>query len=371
METQNASAHSWRFFRAGGFDQVRLDRGEDLMALDRLDQKLWVALACPADGLHFDGRTLGYIDTDSDGRVRAPELIAAVKWAGGLLKNPDDLIRGPVRLPLEAVDDTTPAGQRIVKSMRRILANLGKPDAASIEATDTADLQRIFQSPFNGDGIITPKAAPNEEVAAVIQTIVETMGSRTDRSGDPGIDQALVDAFFAEAEAFSDWRAKPAADPSILVLDEATPAASDAIRAVAAKVEDFFARCRLAHFDPRATQALNREEAAYLQTGGCRPDPHQRRNRGPAPGPHRAPGRLAPGRRPQSGLGRGHRPSAPFGGHSPAGRTRPFERSRMARPEGQDRPLRGLAKGKGRCRRGSPRPPAGVAGSWPPGCAPP
>src|SRR6516164_545652 len=35
--------HSWKFFRAGGFDQVKLDSGADLMALDQLDQKLWVA----------------------------------------------------------------------------------------------------------------------------------------------------------------------------------------------------------------------------------------------------------------------------------------------------------------------------------------
>src|SRR5687768_9783825 len=47
-------AHTFRFFRAGGFDQVRLDTGADLMALDQLDQKLWVALACPTDSVDFD-----------------------------------------------------------------------------------------------------------------------------------------------------------------------------------------------------------------------------------------------------------------------------------------------------------------------------
>ena len=29
--------HHWRFFRAGGFDQVRLDSGADLMHLGELD----------------------------------------------------------------------------------------------------------------------------------------------------------------------------------------------------------------------------------------------------------------------------------------------------------------------------------------------
>ena len=57
------SNHTWRFFRAGGFDQVRLDNGSDLASLEDLDQKLWVALACPTTGLEFDSRTLNLIDT--------------------------------------------------------------------------------------------------------------------------------------------------------------------------------------------------------------------------------------------------------------------------------------------------------------------
>src|SRR5208283_2390923 len=99
--------HIWKFFRAGGFDQVRLDTGSDLMALDQLDQKLWVALACPTTGLEFDKATLALIDTGKDGRIRAPELIAATKWAGGLLKNPDDLLKSSPSLALSAINDTT------------------------------------------------------------------------------------------------------------------------------------------------------------------------------------------------------------------------------------------------------------------------
>ena len=89
-----SSAYRWRFFRAGGFDQVKLETGADMMNLDQLDQKLWVALACPASGLEFDPKTLALIDTDKDGRIRAPELIAAVQWAGSMLKDPDELVRG-------------------------------------------------------------------------------------------------------------------------------------------------------------------------------------------------------------------------------------------------------------------------------------
>src|SRR5271155_5642957 len=99
------SHHHWKFFRAGGFDQVLLNSGADLDALDQLDQKLWVALACPTTGLEFDSATLALVDTDKDGRIRAPELIAAAKWACDSLKNPDDLLKSAPALPLGAIND--------------------------------------------------------------------------------------------------------------------------------------------------------------------------------------------------------------------------------------------------------------------------
>ena len=94
--TETAAArtnHKWKFFRAGGFDQVRFETGADLLNLDKLDQKLWAALSCPTRGVEFDTKTLDLIDTDKDGRVRAPEMIAAVKWACSMVRNPDDLLR--------------------------------------------------------------------------------------------------------------------------------------------------------------------------------------------------------------------------------------------------------------------------------------
>src|SRR6266850_395003 len=105
------SSHTWKFFRAGGFDQVKLESGADIANLDQLDQKLWVALACPTNGLEMDARTLALIDLDKDNRVRAPELIAAVDFAGRNLRNADDLLKGADALPLSAIDDTEPEGR--------------------------------------------------------------------------------------------------------------------------------------------------------------------------------------------------------------------------------------------------------------------
>jgi hypothetical protein len=260
-----ANNHSWKFFRAGGFYQVRLETGADLMALDQLDQKLWVALACPTTGLEFDARTLALIDTDKDGRIRAPEIIAAMKWAGSCLKDPHDLVKSSSELPLAAILDGTPEGKQLLSSARQILSDLGKKDATAITLEDTADTAKIFaQTHFNGDGIVPVESAEDDATKAVITDIIACLGAETDRSSKPGISQAKADQFFTEAQAYSDWWKKTETDPTILPLKTSTADAANIYKAIRPKVDDYFTRCRLAAFDQRAVNALNREEKEYL-----------------------------------------------------------------------------------------------------------
>lgn len=260
-----ARAHTWRFFRAGGFDQVRLDRGEDLLALDQLDQKLWVALACPTDGLEFDKKTLELIDADKDGRIRAPELLAAVKWAGALLKDAGGLVKGSSGLALSAINADHEEGQRLLASAKQILKDLGKKNAKEITLDDTADTAKIFgKTKFNGDGVLPAASADDEATTRVIEDIIACLGSEPDRSGLVGVTQAKVDQFFAEASAFDAWWAASESDAAnVAPLGEATAAAAATFGAVKAKIGDYFARCRLAAFDPRAAGPLNRDEAEY------------------------------------------------------------------------------------------------------------
>ena len=257
------STHSWRFFRAGGFDQVRLDRGSDLAHLAELEQTLWVALACPTRGIEFDTVTLDLIDTDKDGRIRAPEIIAATQWAISLLKSPDELVNPAPALALDAINSDSVEGKQVLASARQILINLGKASATSISVEDTTDTAKIFAATnFNGDGIIPADASEDPAVKAVIADIIACLGAETDRSTKPGINQAKADQFFKEAQAYADWLT--AADPAVLPLGEATAGAFAALNVVRPKIDDFFARCRLAAFDARALAALNREEKEYL-----------------------------------------------------------------------------------------------------------
>ncbi len=262
-----ADKHKWTFFRAGGFDQVKLESGADLMNLANLDQKLWVALACPTIGLEIDPRTLALIDTDGNGRVRAGELIAAVQFAGANLKNPDDLLKGDSELPLASINDATPEGRTLLSSARHILINIGKPDAAAISNADVADKTRIFaDTAFNGDGVITRLSAADEPMRQVIGEIIDCLGSDPDLSGQPGIGAGKIAAFFSEAKAFADWHAQAESDAgNVFPLGpERTVAAVAAIAALKPKVDDYFGRCRLAAYDPRAEKMLNRQEEEYL-----------------------------------------------------------------------------------------------------------
>ena len=256
-----ATNHNWKFFRAGGFNQVVIGSGADLANLDQLDQKLWVALACPTTGVEFDQTTLALIDTDKDGRVRAPELIAAAKWATGLIKNPDDLLKGSATLKPSAINDVSPEGKLIANFARQVLA---KGDNDEVTFDEAAAAAATFAAKlFNGDGIVPADSASDDATKAAIADIINCLGADADVSGKPGVSQAKVDQFFAEAGAYSDWWKKAEADATVLPLGVNTEAAAAAVKAVKAKVEDYFARGRLAAFDPRAVNALNRDEKDY------------------------------------------------------------------------------------------------------------
>lgn len=261
---KDATPHRWRFFRSGGFDQVRLDTPADLAALRTLDQKLWTALACPVTGLEFDARTLAYLDGDNDGRIRAPELLNAVDWVLQRLGDPGVLFSGD-SLPLVALADND-EGRALHAAARRLLTNLGKADAVALQVADTEDLARVFppEKP-NGDGIVPALMADNPDVQATIADIITALGSDADRSGEQGISEEKITAFFDQAALLQDWQARAAADEAMRPLGDATAEAAAALNAVRGKIDDFFNRVRLASFDPRAGALMNGEEAELVR----------------------------------------------------------------------------------------------------------
>jgi hypothetical protein len=257
-------SHAWNFFRTGGLDQVSLTSGTDLLALEHLDQKLWVALSCPVKGLELDEKTLALIDSDHDGRVRVPELLAAIKWAAARVKDPTVLLAGAAALPLAAINDATPEGKVLLASAKQILSNLGQKSATALPVEDAANTAKIFAaSALNGDGVIPPEATEDAATQTLIKDIIATVGGTADLAGSTGVTAVQIETFFADLAAYVVW-VEQSAGKDIAVLGSATDAAVNALKAVRAKVEDYFARARLAAFDGRALAALNRSETEYL-----------------------------------------------------------------------------------------------------------
>lgn len=261
-------AHRFAFYRAGGVDQVQLRTGADLLALRQLDQKLWVALACPVLGLEFDQRTLSLIDADGDGRVRARELLTAIEWSAGLLVDVEALARPDEPLTVSLVRDETEDGKHVRGTIESLLTGLGKKGEEGLSVDDTAKALETFNAlPRNGDGVLPPEAVEDETLRALASAILSGIPEpKIDRSGKPGVTAEDLEAFGADLAARRAWQEK-SQDPALQVAGVDTAKAHAALAAVEAKIEDYFTRVRIAAFDERSLVHINGPETSYDALG--------------------------------------------------------------------------------------------------------
>jgi len=264
MDSQ--TGQRWRFFRAGGFDQIRLESAADLVALRFLDQKLWATLACPLVNLELDQRMLGYIDSNGDNRIRAPEVLDAVDWALARLADPEALFRnGPLTL---ASFNESPEGRHLALSARRLLKVLGRDESGEITVADTDDLSVLFPpNESNGDGLVPATLTDSVELQQAIADIIATLGAESDRSGEPAVSETSINAFFEQAGAVHAWH-QGASVASLRPFGESSDEAMAAITLLRDKVDDYFTRVELAAYDPRAATIMNGDEAELVRLAG-------------------------------------------------------------------------------------------------------
>ena len=231
-------SYNWKFFKSARCVQVKLENGADVAALGELDQKLWTVLSASTEGLRFDAETLKLLDTDKDGRIRVPEVLAAVDWLKARFKNLDFLFARKEEIALADLNEETDEGRALLASFRNILSRAAKNDATSLTLADVTGTTAIFNGqPFNGDGVVTPKSTSDAQVADVVAKIAAAEGAVKDRSGDDGIDQTKADAFFADAAAYLGWTKAGAAAAT---LGDRTAAAYAAFSAVEATIDAYF-----------------------------------------------------------------------------------------------------------------------------------
>lgn len=251
--------HNWKFFRSGGFDQVRIESNEDLRHLHTLDQKLWAVLSCPVNNVYFNKKTLQLLDTDSDGQIRVPEILAAVKWLDTVLSEPDLIFKHKESLSLSAVNQANDDGKKLLHAIKLILAFLGKKDSEELLFSEVSQMSSIYSNTiFNGDGIITETAASDDSIRNIISLIVRLTGGLQDRNGMLGVDSTKIEEFYSELKNYSEWVKKAESNKSdIFVMGENTEKAFQIYKNISGKIEDYFARCRYSGYDTKLQDKLN------------------------------------------------------------------------------------------------------------------
>ncbi len=158
------TGYNWRFFKTARLAQVKIENGEDLAHLAELDRKLWTALSSPTTGVRFDTRMLALMDTDGDGRIRVPEVLAAIDFLKDKGVNLDDLFK-------ENPDDRA--------ALDKVMADQADLAAAEPSEADKAALQVWEHAPKGDAAILPPGHAPAAAEAALAAV------------------EAEIDAFFA------------------------------------------------------------------------------------------------------------------------------------------------------------------------------
>jgi len=261
--------YDWKFSTVGGVTRVNIESGQDILHLDELDRKLWTALSCPLKGLEIDEKTMTMLDTNGDGKIHIEEIVAASKWLTKVINDPELLLKREAFIPFSAFNTNDEEGAHLLETSKQILENLGL-EKNEISVADVSDSIAIFaKTRFNGDGIITENSADDEAVKALIKTVIDCMGSVTDRSGDPGIDTDKIEAFYTALADFKAWKEAGDADKAnVFPYGDDTANALAALMAVKDKVDDFFMRCKLASFNADSAAVLDVSSAKIGEISG-------------------------------------------------------------------------------------------------------
>jgi len=256
-----------RFNRFGNTYQLNIETADDLKQTLTLDESLWVATSAPTSAFCCDREFLKLVDTDHNGRIYTFEVRQAVRWLLDRLADCSHLGKGTDTLPLSAIQAETPAGRALVDSARYVLVNIGEHDAETISLRQIRSfLADAMSLPLNGDGVITPPAAQDDELAGFIEEAMKCVGSVKDASGQDGITEQQLAAFMEAVRGHLDWKESGRipdgqTHSAIMPLGEQTPAAWAVYDAHADKIDAFFAQCRALRFDPAVAARMGLPEA--------------------------------------------------------------------------------------------------------------
>lgn len=183
-----------------------LANAEDMKQIVNLDTALWAVNSMPLEAVIADPEFLDFMDTDHNKRIRPDELRAAVSWILDLLSDYSGLDSGSDTLRIDAINPLHKDAAILKASAHLVLQNLCAQNQDVLTLAQIRDKKNIIAAGnSNGDGIITPNNTNDEMVGQMISDIIACSGSKTDRSGGPGIDAEILDSFLKEAAEHLEW----------------------------------------------------------------------------------------------------------------------------------------------------------------------
>ncbi|HVY62825.1 MAG TPA: hypothetical protein VHF22_14305, partial [Planctomycetota bacterium] len=253
------------FRNFGGVYQLEIRDAADLALIQTLDPARWAATSAPVRDLQCDPAFLAFVDSEKKGRIRVSQLIAARDWLFRVLA-PTGRQRLAARietLHLEDVDAASPEGAKLRRAAEHVLRELGAADRSKVELAQVRAFRASYAKTLaNGDGIVCPEVIADPDVARLTRDIMLAAGSAPDASGRPGVGKEHVDRFVELAQKLLAWQALPAAprgpdEPPILPWGGDTEAAAAMVRALDAKMEQYFAQCDLLRQEALAADRMH------------------------------------------------------------------------------------------------------------------
>ena len=219
--------HRHAFFRAARTPQPALLRGADVEWLADLDRTGWIVLSRPTALPGREDPVAALLDGNGDGRVRVPEVLAAIDWLRPRLASFDRLFLPFAGLVPDDLRADTPEGKPLADLLAQIAPDGTPVTVAAIGEARQTRLCAPGQPPLCGMAETFRHLCPSPEDA-------ETLSRKDFESAC-----ALTDRVLA-------WRAA-------LPKGDWTYEDAVAFAALRQPVADYFLACETLRYDPAAT----------------------------------------------------------------------------------------------------------------------
>ena len=254
--------HRHAFFRAARTPQPALLRGADVEWLADLDRTNWLVLSRPTALPGREDPVAALLDGNGDGRVRVPEVLAAIDWLRPRLASFDRLFLPFAGLVPDDLRADTPEG----KPLADLLAQIA-PDGTPVKE---ADVEAFRKKTFTG--LITGRAAFSlddvedenfHKIASLFKDLFP-MDERFDGYNGNLITRDLLQHSYSTIDMWVHYmEGKPEGPYSVLEIDT--------ICRLMPAVDRYFDQCAILRYDPSRSFEEEEKEEVLLR-------PHRKRH---------------------------------------------------------------------------------------------